>query len=47
MSLTADSIGTEILITESGPHTIITIGSDTLTLLNVTAATIDKGDFFF
>ena len=46
-SLTADSIGTEILITESGPHTIITINGDSITLLDVNSNAIGKDDFIF
>ena len=46
-SLTADSIGTDIRITSCGPHTIITINEDSITLLDVSANTIGKDDFIF
>ena len=46
-SLTADSIGAEIQITASGPHTIITINEDSITLLDVSACAIGKDDFIF
>jgi hypothetical protein len=46
-SLTADSIGTDIRITSCGPHTIITINEDSVTLLDVSASTIGKDDFIF
>jgi Ca2+-binding RTX toxin-like protein len=46
-SLTADSIGAEIQIIASGPHTIITINGDSLTLLDVNANAIGKDDFIF
>ncbi len=46
-SLTADSIGTDIRITSCGPHTIITINEDSITLLDVNATTIGKDDFIF
>jgi RTX calcium-binding nonapeptide repeat (4 copies)/Animal haem peroxidase len=46
-SLTADSIGTDIRITSCGPHTIITINQDSVTLLDVNASTIGKDDFIF
>lgn len=46
-SLTADSIGTDIRITSCGPHTIITINEDSITLLDVNASTIGKDDFIF
>lgn len=41
------SIGTDILILAMGDDTVITIGSDTLTLLSVNAQTIDRNDFIF
>lgn len=46
-SLSADSIGAEIQIISSGPHTIITIGEDSITLLDVNANAIGKDDFIF
>jgi hypothetical protein len=46
-SLSADSIGSEIQITACGPHTIITINEDSITLLDVNASTIGKEDFIF
>ena len=46
-SLTADSIGAEIQITALGPHTIITINEDSITLLDVNACSIGKDDFIF
>jgi RTX calcium-binding nonapeptide repeat (4 copies)/Animal haem peroxidase len=46
-SLSADSIGTDIQITAAGPHTIITINEDAITLLDVHANTIGKDDFIF
>lgn len=46
-SLSADSIGAEIQIISSGPHTIITIGGDSITLLDVNANAIGKDDFIF
>jgi len=46
-SLTPDSIGTEIQIIGTGPHTIITINGDSITLLDVNANTIGKDDFIF
>ena len=46
-SLSADSIGSDIQITACGPHTIITINEDSITLLDVNASTIGKEDFIF
>jgi Ca2+-binding RTX toxin-like protein len=46
-SLSEDSIGAEIQITGIGPHTVITINGDSVTLLDVSANTIGKDDFIF
>ena len=46
-SLTPDSIGAEIQIVASGPHTVITINGDSVTLLDVKADAIGKDDFIF
>ena len=46
-SLTPDSIGAEIQIIASGPHTVITINGDSVTLLDVKADAIGKDDFIF
>jgi RTX calcium-binding nonapeptide repeat (4 copies) len=46
-SLTPDSIGAEIQIVASGPHTVITINGDSVTLLDVKVDSIGKDDFIF
>jgi Ca2+-binding RTX toxin-like protein len=46
-SLTSDSIGSQIQIIASGPHTVITINGDSITLLDVNANAIGKDDFIF
>jgi Ca2+-binding RTX toxin-like protein len=46
-SLSAESLGSDIQITACGPHTIITINEDSITLLDVNASTIGKDDFIF
>jgi Ca2+-binding RTX toxin-like protein len=46
-SLNADSIGAEIQIISNGPHTVITINDDSITLLDVNAGSIGKDDFIF
>ena len=46
-SLTSDSIGSQIQIAAVGPHTVITINGDSITLLDVNANTIGKDDFIF
>lgn len=43
----SDAIGFDIQILGIGSDTVITIGSDTLTLLNVASDTIDRNDFIF